>query len=422
MESLLFLVHRIPYPPNKGDKIRSFNLLKYLSAEYRVYLGTFVDEPVDWKYLREVEAYCAQTRVLGLNSRLRKLRSMVGLATGRPLSIPYYHDRRMQKWVDYVIATQNIHRSLVFSSPMAQYLSGPPYAGVRRVMDFVDVDSEKWRQYAGQHGWPMNRLYRREADTLLSFEREVAGEFDASVFVTAREAELFRRLAPDTASRVTHLENGVDADYFAPMTDCENPYPDGGPVLVFTGAMDYWANVDAVTWFAREVFPVIRAAVSNARLYIVGARPTDGVIGLRELPGVTITGAVGDMRPYLQHAAAALAPLRVARGMQNKVLEAMAMARPVLATPAAMEGIRNEHRFAHLVAEDARVLAERAVELMRHGDTEGLGQAGRENVLACYEWSAQLARLDGLLAPPSPVQDNSAGMASVADEPVRRVS
>lgn len=394
MDDLLLLVHRIPYPPNKGDKIRSYRLLRHLAARYRVHLGAFVDDPDDWHHADALRAWCADVHLLPLDSRRARLRSLRGLLAGEALSLPYYRDRGMRTWVRSVL-DRGVRKSVVFSSAMAQYVLDVP--GLTRVTDFVDVDSDKWLQYAAAKRWPMNWVYRREAARLLAFDRRVAAASRVALFVTAAEAELFRRLAPDSAGRVAHYDNGVDAVYFDAAHGGSDPYPAGSLPLVFTGAMDYWANVDAVTWFARDVLPLIRAEVPAAVFWIVGSRPTAEVRALGALPGVHVTGGVPDIRPYLAHARSAVASLRIARGVQNKVLEAMAMARPVLATPAAMDGIVPDRRFDALVSDVPAELAARAVAVLRDGDRDGLGALGRAHVLAHYDWTRNLSALDAYL-------------------------
>jgi sugar transferase (PEP-CTERM/EpsH1 system associated) len=223
----------------------------------------------------------------------------------------------------------------------------------------------------------------------------MASEFDSTVFVSREEAELFRRLAPESATKTTYRIQGVDSDFFDPTIDFENPYPDGAPALVFTGMMDYWPNVDAVTWFADQAFPRIRERIPNALFCIVGMRPTPQVSKLAERPGVMVTGSVADVRPYLAHAHAAVLPLRIARGIQNKVLEAMSMQRPVIATPGAMTGIQPFAGFEPTISEDADTLIEAAIELLSQDRT--VAAAGRECVLQRYNWDANLQRIERLL-------------------------
>jgi sugar transferase (PEP-CTERM/EpsH1 system associated) len=399
MEDLLFLAHRIPYPPNKGDKIRSWNILRYLARSYRIHLGAFVDDPRDLRYQDKLESMCASVHLLPLQPMAGRLRSLSGLGRKTPLSIPYYYDRRMQKWVDAQLEQDSLQRVFVFSSAMAQYVMNSQASSCRRVIDIVDVDSDKWRQYAQHKRWPLSWLYRREAECLLDFERKVATTFDASIFVSSAEAALFRGLVPEALGRIVFLDNGVDRDYFSPEGDYDNPYDEQARVIVFTGAMDYWANVHAVQWFAQQVLPRIREAVPSARFVIVGARPASEVQRLASAPGVEVTGAVPDVRPYLAHAHAAVAPHRIARGVQNKVLEAMAMAKPVLVTSAAVEGIDFNDPRILLVADDEQQMAEQAIRMLQL-DTPAVAAGARQWVCRRYDWDTNLMQLNQLLDEP----------------------
>jgi sugar transferase (PEP-CTERM/EpsH1 system associated) len=391
MEDLLLLIHRIPYPPNKGDKIRSYHLLKHLARHYRVHLATFVDDPDDWQHVPHVEALCASSHFAGMKPLLARVRSLQALLKNRSLSLEYYRDASLARWVDETVAKHGIERVLVFSSSMAQYAD--PYRSARRVVDFVDVDSDKWRQYAEQKSWPMNWLYRYEARQLLAYERRVARDYDASLFVSAPEADLFRQLAPESTAKIGHFNNGVDTDYFTPDQPHANPYAAGERALVFTGAMDYWPNVDAVQWFAADVFPQLRARFADVKFYIVGARPAAAVQELAKLPGVVVTGTVPDVRPYIAHAAVSVAPLRIARGIQNKVLEAMAMATPVVVSPQALEGIDAEPGSELVLAEDAAGFVDAVATLLAGQDSAAaaLGAAARAKVQRRYSWSSNLA-------------------------------
>lgn len=395
MRGLLYLVHRIPYPPNKGDKIRSYHLLKFLAARYRVFLGTFVDDADDWRYVDDVKKLCAEVYTARLDPRAGRLRSLRGFATGDALTLPYYFNADLRNWADQVVARNGIDRIVAFSSPMAQYAR--PEWNARRVMDFVDVDSDKWAQYAKSKSWPMSWIYRRESNALLRYEREIAQRWDASIFVSHEEAGLFKQLAPDFAGRVHGVYNGADYVYFAPGHAYENPYSPGGPVLVFTGAMDYWANVDAVTWFARDVFPLVKRETPNARFYIVGSRPTEQVTALGQIAGVTVTGAVPDVRPYLAHAAGAVATLRIARGIQNKVLEALSMAKPVVATSAAAEGLIPCDNAALRVADAPNDVARECVAILRGEVAPNAGASGRDCVIRHYDWDRNLSAFAELL-------------------------
>lgn len=393
MQEILYLVHRIPYPPNKGDKIRSFHILKHLSRNFRVHLGAFVDDADDWRYRSELEKYCGEICLLPLVPWRSKIKSLQGFLSGAALSLPYYRDDGMRAWVDALVADRPLCGAFAFSSVMAQYLT--QFDSLRRVIDFVDVDSDKWRQYAARKSWPASWVYGREGERLLSYDREIAAKFDLSLFVSQEEAALFRRLSPESAGKIEAMENGVDVDYFDAGLTYPNPYPDDAEILAFTGAMDYWANVDAVTWFAEEVFPTVLETRSHARFYIVGARPSQTVQDLASRAGITVTGAVPDIRPYLAHAHLAVAPLRIARGVQNKILEAMAMGKSVVSSTPGIEGIALMGERNVMVADSADDWI-RAVVSALDGGLPKASFCNRDFVTDRYSWSRNLSKLDGL--------------------------
>lgn len=396
MQEVLFLAHRLPYPPNKGDKIRSFHMLRHLAQRYRVHLGSFIDDAQDVQHVPALRALCGgQVYAPRLRPLFGRLRSLRGLLTGESLTEAHYRHAGLAGWVGRLLRDRPVRHALVFSSSMAQYVMNARQ--LRRVLDLVDVDSEKWRQYAQARRGPIAALYRREATHLLAFERRAAGEFDATVLVSGQEADLFGRLAPEVAGRIEVLSNGVDARYFDPATPFADPYQGhGGQVMVFTGAMDYWPNVDAVCWFADEVLPRVQARLPDSSFFVVGRQPDRAVRQLANRCGVTVTGTVADVRPYLAHAALAVAPLRVARGVQNKVLEAMAMARPVVASPQALEGLSVQVPAEALSAADAAQFSARVIECLT-GDTAALSAAARAAVLREHAWDSCLDGLDRLL-------------------------
>lgn len=397
MADILYLVHRLPYPPNKGDKVRSYHVLKHLARRHRVHLGTFIDDPRDERYVGDVRALCADLHVERMNPSFARLRSMAGLVSAEPLTLPYYRSQGLADWVGRTVRERGIDTAVVFSSAMGQYVT--PFPQLKVLLDFVDVDSEKWTQYAPSHTWPLSWLYRREGRRLLAFEAAMAGRSARSFFVTDAETALFRRLAPQCAGTVETISNGVDAEFFSPDHHLESPYPDGEHPVLFTGAMDYWPNVDAVTWFAAEVAPRLRRERPSLRFYIVGMNPAPAVQALAG-DGIVVTGTVPDVRPYLRHAAVVVAPLRVARGVQNKVLEAMAMGRPVVASRACAQGIAGNGGEHLAVAATPEEFA-RAVDalLCDPASAEAMGVAARARVLARYSWDAHLSRMDDHLEP-----------------------
>ncbi|HEY9150638.1 MAG TPA: TIGR03087 family PEP-CTERM/XrtA system glycosyltransferase [Gammaproteobacteria bacterium] len=403
MEPLLFLSHRLPYPPNKGDKIRSWHLLRHLAERYRVYLGTFVDDEQDWQHVAAVEKICAEVFVRPLPGLRARVRSLRGLLSGEPLTLPYYRDAAMARWVRECQREQDIRHLFAFSSAMGQYAPEPREWPMRRVMDLVDVDSDKWHQYSERKAWPMSWVYAREARTLGTYERRLAAEWDACLLVSEVEAQWLRERAPESAARIHALNNGVDVAHFYPDQVFNRPYAEGERALVFTGAMDYWANVDAVCWFAAEVWPEILRQQPAARFYIVGSRPTAAVQALAQRPGIQVTGTVPDVRPYVAHAHVAVAPLRVARGIQNKVLEAMALGRPLVMTSAAADGIPLDGLSGVMVCDAASEQVRACSDLLQQEAAPAPDRGMRAWVCQHYDWNRNLARLDQYLAAPSVV-------------------
>lgn len=391
----LFLSQRIPYPPNKGDKIRSWHFFRHVAETHRMHLGCFIDDPADWADANAVRKLCASACIRPLAPRRAKLRSLAGLATREALTLPYFRSRALHDWVAETVRRHAPALIFVFYSAMAQYVLDLPRGTARLVLDMVDMDSQKWRQYAARKRWPGNLVYRREARLLHGFERRAALHFDASLFVSRAELELFRRLTPEAADRADFVGNGVDLAYFDPALPTLNPYPPEARPVVFTGAMDYWPNVDAVTWFADRVWPRVHAADPKRLFAIVGANPTPAVRALGQRPGILVTGRVADVRPYLAHAVLAVAPLRVAQGVQNKVLEAMSMARPVVATPQAVEGIDAEPGREVVLAEAEVEFASRVSDFFARPQTNS---AGRAFVERNHSWTGTLRKLSAVCA------------------------
>ncbi len=395
---LLLLTHRIPYPPNKGDKIRSFNLLRFLATHYAVHLGAFVDDPDDWRHADTLTTWCISHRLVALQPRRARLRSLRGLLTGEALTLPYYASPELRAWVEATLRETGAQRLVVFSAAMAQYAEGLG-PGVRCLLDLVDVDSEKWRQYGERRRGPLGWIYRREARCLRAYEARASRTCAATLLVSAAEAALFRERCPDGAPP-TVVANGIDTGYFRPDPAHGDPYPAGTRALTFTGAMDYWPNIDAVCWFAEAVLPAIRARHPDAVFHIVGARPAPAVERLARRPGIRVVGPVADMRPWLQHAALLVAPLRIARGIQNKVLEGFAMARPVLTTSEALAGIDAGTDYP-LAAQTPAELARLAGEVLAGRIDPELGPRLRARVRADCAWPTRLAVLHGLLETPA---------------------
>jgi len=391
-ESLLFLVHRIPFPPNKGDKIRSYHLLRFLTERYSVFLGTFIDDPQDLQYQNPLQKLCEETYFESLNPVRARLKSLQGFLNGRALSVPYYSSVKMQQWVNAVVDKNNISRVVVFSSPMAQFVENIP-ADINKIMDFVDIDSDKWSQYSHSHKGLMSKVYAREADYLFKYEKQIARDFDASLFVSDKEARLFKKMVPEVADKVYGISNGVDFEFFNPDIAFLSPYEVEKKVLVFTGAMDYWANCDAVIWFAKEVFAKLHQENSVLQFYIVGSSPSEQVQALSSQPGVFVTGRVEDVRPYIANAFLSVAPLRIARGIQNKVLEAMSMRKMVVATQNAMEGIHLNSELKVMIADKANDQIQLIRQLIDSDEPAKTGKMASEWIRENYNWENTLSPL-----------------------------
>jgi sugar transferase (PEP-CTERM/EpsH1 system associated) len=406
MDSLLFLAHRLPFPPNKGDKVRSCHFLRHLAGRYRVFLGTFIDDPADWQHVETVKKMCAGVHVEALVPWSKRLRSATGLLTHDALTLPYFRSKSLSDWVSEVVRRERITRTFAYSSPMAQYALGLPQ--MRCIVDFVDLDSAKWGDYAQRRPWPLAALYRREAARLLEYERHVAERAEGVVFVTQEEANLFCAAAPGSAHRVAAIRNGVDSDYFSPSREFASPFSSGEKPIVFTGAMDYWPNIDAVVWFARDILPQIRRRDPSACFYVVGMNPDASVRALANGPHTVVTGRVPDVRPYLRHARVVVAPMRVARGIQNKVLEAMAMAKPVVASAATAVSLSAQPGVELEVANEATAFAEKVLALMDPERAERIGTLARASVLREHAWPTSFEQLDQLLersSTPPPVAE-----------------
>ena len=393
---ILFLAHRIPFPPDRGDKIRSHHILKALARLAPVHVGTFADDEQDHDPEAEL-ALTAATYHIAYRTKPLAIAALQALATRRPVSLPAFADSGLGIFVRETLARRPISTIYAFSSQMAQYIP-TDFAG-RVVMDFVDVDSAKFEAYAANAGQPLKTIYAREGRLLAAYEAEVARRADLSLLVTEEEAALFRaRLDPATraASDVRALGNGTDCNTFS--SAIVSPAPElastRGPHLLFTGQMDYPPNVAAVVRFATRIMPAIRAQVPEAQFHIVGRKPSPAVNSLEGQAGTRVWGRVEDMRSWLAGADLVVAPLEIARGVQNKVLEAMSMGRPVLLSPGAATGIAASDGIELAIADSDDAFVARALALFAAPhERAAMGQAARAFITDRQSWSAMLADL-----------------------------
>jgi sugar transferase (PEP-CTERM/EpsH1 system associated) len=391
--NILYLAHRIPYPPNKGEKIRTFHQLLHLSKHHPVHLVCLVDDPTDLEHVSTLERYCASVVAVYRSKTSALCLAARALLTRKPLSVAAFYRKALAQEVANKLRTEIFDVIFVSSAAMAEYVlevSVPP-----RVIDFVDVDSEKWRQYEQHHALPLAWLYGLEARRLCRYEAHIAQVFNHTVLISQEEKRLFQQRICDRP--VTVISNGVDLNYFVPKT--ADATARRQPTLVFTGVMNYFPNVDAVEYFCSDIFPLVRAVVPDCCFTIIGSHPTRRVQALSKHPSVTVTGAVPDVRPYLAQATIAVAPFRLARGVQNKILEAMAAGLPVVGSSQAFEGIAATEEDGIRIADDPQRFAKELITLLTGNDTlrQQCALQARRYVEAYHQWPEQGAQLERLL-------------------------
>jgi sugar transferase (PEP-CTERM/EpsH1 system associated) len=396
VRSLLFLTQRIPYPPTKGEKIRHLQILLHLRKTYDIHLGCLVDDPHDLPHVPAMRALCTDSHIATIDRRRAKIACLRGLLTNEPLSVTFYRDRGLAAWVRRVLRDVRPEAIVVCSSNMAPYVLD--LRGRERVclVDLTDVDSEKWRAYAETGSFPMKLLHAREWRRVAKLESRIARECDWSTLVSKAEADLFAELHPAQAGKIRSVSNGVDHGYFDPAQPFEPPFATDRLNFVFTGTMDYPPNADAVAWFAEAILPIIRRTRPDAAFHIAGSNPAPRVHALTAIDGVFVTGRVPDIRPYIAHASASVAPMRIGRGIQNKVLEAMAMARPTVVTYDALTGIDAIPGEELLLADTPESFAAACIQAAGPGG-KAIGEAARRRVLRDYTWPECLRALDPLM-------------------------
>jgi sugar transferase (PEP-CTERM/EpsH1 system associated) len=402
MSGILFLAHRLPFPPDRGDKIRSYHVLKALAEMAPVHVGCLADDERELSFESELasvaESYCMPRR-----RKLVPVAALEALARRKPVSLVAFDHRTLHGWVRRTLAEERIQTIYVFSGQMGQYV--PRDWQGRVVVDLVDVDSAKFEAYAAQHSGLLGWMHAREARLLRREEARLAGIAEHTLLVSEAEASLMKaRLPAHSGAAVAVLGNGIDADQFDPAHSARHPALVGpGPHLVFTGQLDYPPNVTAALRAIDRVMPLIRLAQPTARFHVVGRAPVPELQAREGVNGARIWGEVPDVRPFLAAADLVLVPLLLARGVQNKVLEAMAMARPVLMTGEAATGLPGAGGVHYSVADSDEALAQHAIDLLDNRDrSEAMGDAARQLVLETRSWPAMLARLPDLVGLPRP--------------------
>lgn len=395
------LTHRVPCPPDRGDRIRAYHLLKAMAGRFDVTLASIVDEPMSDATrgrLARLTTRCLLEPASGMSRRTAAARAML---TGKPITPSVMMSRSLADQLVRLHSAEPFDAVLTYCTGMIGYvralIDAPAARPFRHVLDLVDVDSLKWSQYAKSSRGPMRLVYGAEARRLRSVEAGRAVPFDAVTVISPAEANRYRQHITDRHEPIV-IGNGVDTERFCPALDA----PASGPVIIFTGVMSYKPNIDAVVWFARQVMPRILAAVPDARFDIVGKSPADAVRVLGELPGVCVVGPVESTADHLCRASVAVAPMHIAPGVQNKVLEAMACGLPVVCSRPAASGIDATPATHLLVADSEADTAAACVRMLTNAEQcQAIGQAARERVRARYDWSAATAPMLDLLDPAS---------------------
>lgn len=394
---ILFIAHRVPYPPNKGEKLRAFWELRELSKRHTIDLFCFYDDDRDVAPANELSRYCRLRYMEKLPFVESRLRALSGLLQGQPFSVAFFQSARMRKEIEAAIRSERYDRIVVFSSSMAQYAGASD--AIPKVLDMVDVDSDKWAQYAKRSPWPWSWLWRKEAYLLGKYEGVLTKTFDSTIVCTEAEAQLLRSRA--SVGNIRVLENLVDATLYVRPKE---PLPDDvrrlQPYVIFSGSMDYRPNIDAVQYFCREAFPAIRAKMPEIRFVIAGRNPARSIVGLRREPGIEVTGGVADMRPYLWGASMAVVPLRIARGIQNKILEAIASGTAVVSSSLAASTLPDPIRSCVTVADSAGEICDAVINVLGHR----CGKSGEQLQRILYEYMNSLdlpGRLHDLIADPA---------------------
>ncbi|MCB9851006.1 MAG: TIGR03087 family PEP-CTERM/XrtA system glycosyltransferase [Phycisphaerales bacterium] len=394
--NILYLTHRIPYPPNKGDKIRTYNTLRYLAERHDVWCACFVDDPSDMQYVSDLRAMCREVIAIPLPRLQAKARALLALFVDESASEGFYQNHEMATRLRELSRSVRFDAALFFSSSMGQYADC--VRARRLVLDFCDLDSRKWADLAKRSNPLRSWVYRAEARMLAARERELFDRFDASILISDTEAADWNVRNRD---KLHIIGNGVAL----PELPRDRRYDSN--IVGFVGDLRYPPNEDAVRWFAGEVWPRVRDANSSAQFHIVGRGPSRGVRRLDGQNGIRVIGEVPEVLPHWLSFQVAVAPLRIARGIQNKVLEAMAAALPVVATPQASAGIWARDGWHLEITGDSMEMAQRIQQLLNEPRAcKHIGTAARRHMELNYGWSRQLEPLGATLC------ENSIGVAT----------
>ena len=391
---IFFICQRVPFPPDRGDKITTFNEIRHLSTEHEVHVFCLADGKRDLGNIPGLRRHAQSVTAVPVVGWMAKLRALVAILAGKPLSVAAFNEAKLHSAIRQKFVELQPDLIMVYSCNVAQYAEHFPQ--VPRIMQFAELDSSRWRQFSRQSRPPMRWVYALEARRFFAYERHIARNFSRALVCTAAEQRDFERLIPGVP--VSLVGNGVDLDYFRSRSAAKRPGS-----IVFTGVMDYFPNIDAVVWFCDRVLPIVQRQIPEAGLTICGSRPTAAVRRLANRRGVTVTGRVPDTRPYMDRAEVFVAPMRMARGIQNKLLEALAMGLPGVVSEAAAAGTVVPDGEGILAADDPEEFAEHLARLLRDDAFRAaMAKKARAAAEANYRWETQLACLDQVIAEVSP--------------------
>jgi sugar transferase (PEP-CTERM/EpsH1 system associated) len=317
------------------------------------------------------------------------MRMLLRLPTATPSSIGYFHSPQLAHRIDALLASARFDLIFVHCSSVAPYVEN--VRGTPKILDFGDMDSQKWLEYARFKPFPLSLGYRLEGAKMERAEKRLARHFDLCTATTRAEWETLESYRTGVAS--DWFPNGVDGEYFAPSGEAFD-----ADTIVFVGRMDYYPNQECMFDFCARTLPLLHARRPSLKLMIVGADPSPRVRRLGELPGVSVTGSVADVRPYLQRSALMIAPLNIARGTQNKILEAMASGVPVVTSRVAAGGVDAADPEHFLAASSPDEYAAAILRILDDPvERQRLSRAGRARMLSHHSWDKSMQRLDAII-------------------------
>lgn len=405
--NILFVCHRFPYPPNRGGKIRPFQMIRHLNQKHRITVATLAHSQEEVQQGSELSHHCSEVLVEVLPGPRRWIQAVGALPTVAPSSGRYFHSAKLLHRIAGLHQQRQFDAVIVHCAFVAGYVRN--ISAPFRMLDFGDLDSRKWSDYARYRAFPWSAGYALEAFKLLRVEQELARQFDYCTVTAQGELESYNEMGASTPARV--IPNGVDTEYYR----LSGTHRQDSLTVVFLGRMDYYPNVAGALEFVEKVWPRIRSKIPEAKFRIVGSNPVSKIRALQDLDGISVTGYVPDVRPHVADAAVAVAPLSIARGTQNKVLECMAMGIPVVASPQVAKGVQAIPGRHLLVGNSSREFADQVIALLQEPERRRkMADEAHQQVVSAHSWSESMKLLDEVLDPSASVPKRPRGRAEFA--------